>query len=142
MSLEGQEMGSRFRYRIEQGVQRGAFGIQTEQLTAFLREHRGADVTLIVVTHELASIYAIADRVVMLDGRVKKIVAEGSPAQLLGVESGDGRFRHGTADGERLDDRLVDVDALRHGHVSQRPRQVAVGDLGHPLGNRGAHFAC
>ncbi len=36
-------------FSIEQGVQRGPFGIQTEQLTTFLRAHPGPDVTLIVV---------------------------------------------------------------------------------------------
>jgi phospholipid/cholesterol/gamma-HCH transport system ATP-binding protein len=38
--------------------------------------------TFVVVTHELPSIYAIADRVVMLDKRVKKIVATGKPQEL------------------------------------------------------------
>lgn len=36
-------------FSIEQGVQRGPFGIQTKQLTTFLRAHPGQDVTLIVV---------------------------------------------------------------------------------------------
>ena len=36
-------------FSIEQGVQRGVFGIQTGKLTAFLREHPARDVTLIVV---------------------------------------------------------------------------------------------
>ena len=39
-------------------------------------------ITFVIVTHELASIYAIADRVIMLDKREKKIVAEGAPADL------------------------------------------------------------
>ncbi len=39
-------------------------------------------VTFVVVTHELPSIFAIADRVIMLDKRVKKIVATGKPADL------------------------------------------------------------
>jgi phospholipid/cholesterol/gamma-HCH transport system ATP-binding protein len=43
---------------------------------------RTLNVTFVVVTHELASIYAIADRVIMLDGRVKKIVATGRPQDL------------------------------------------------------------
>jgi phospholipid/cholesterol/gamma-HCH transport system ATP-binding protein len=38
--------------------------------------------TFVVVTHELASIYTIADRVVMLDGKTKSIVGEGSPEEL------------------------------------------------------------
>jgi phospholipid/cholesterol/gamma-HCH transport system ATP-binding protein len=39
-------------------------------------------VTFVVVTHELPSIYTIADRVIMLDKRVKKVVAEGKPQEL------------------------------------------------------------
>ena len=47
-----------------------------------LRLARSLKITFVVVTHELASIYAIADRVVMLDGRAKKIVATGKPQEL------------------------------------------------------------
>ena len=35
-----------------------------------------------IVTHELQSIYAIADRVIMLDKRRKGIIAEGDPKRL------------------------------------------------------------
>jgi phospholipid/cholesterol/gamma-HCH transport system ATP-binding protein len=47
-----------------------------------LRLARSLKITFVVVTHELASIYAIADRVIMLDKRVKKIVADGKPQEL------------------------------------------------------------
>lgn len=47
-----------------------------------LRLSRNLGVTFVIVTHELASIYAIADRVIMLDGRVKRIAAIGSPQEL------------------------------------------------------------
>jgi len=43
---------------------------------------RNFNITFVVVTHELESIYSIADRVIMLDKRVKKIVATGKPAEL------------------------------------------------------------
>ena len=39
-------------------------------------------ITFVVVTHELPSIYAIADRVIMLDGRTKTVAAEGCPHEL------------------------------------------------------------
>ena len=45
-------------------------------------------VTFVIVTHELASIFAIADRVIMLDKRRKGIVAEGDP-RVLRDESTD-----------------------------------------------------
>jgi phospholipid/cholesterol/gamma-HCH transport system ATP-binding protein len=43
---------------------------------------RGLGITFVVVTHELQSIYAIADRCIMLDARRKTIIAEGAPADL------------------------------------------------------------
>jgi phospholipid/cholesterol/gamma-HCH transport system ATP-binding protein len=45
-----------------------------------LAHHFG--ITCVIVTHELASIYAIADRVIMLDGRTQSIIAEGKPVEL------------------------------------------------------------
>ena len=39
-------------------------------------------ITFVVVTHELPSIYTIADRVIMLDKQTKKIVATGKPQEL------------------------------------------------------------
>ncbi|MBT8622618.1 ABC transporter ATP-binding protein [Polynucleobacter paneuropaeus] len=38
--------------------------------------------TFVVVSHELASIYAIADKVIMLDKKTKSIIAEGDPKVL------------------------------------------------------------
>lgn len=43
---------------------------------------RNLKITFIVVTHELPSIETIADRVIMLDERTKKIVAQGTPTAL------------------------------------------------------------
>jgi len=39
-------------------------------------------ITFVIVTHELQSIYAIADRAIMLDAETRTIIAEGSPAEL------------------------------------------------------------
>ncbi len=47
-----------------------------------LRLSRTLGVTFVIVTHELESIYAIADRVIMLDARTKKIAAIGPPKEL------------------------------------------------------------
>jgi phospholipid/cholesterol/gamma-HCH transport system ATP-binding protein len=46
------------------------------------RLSRSLGVTFVVVTHELPSIFAIADRVIMLDKRTKGIVATGDPREL------------------------------------------------------------
>ena len=43
---------------------------------------RTLGITFVVVTHELESIFTIADNVIMLDKRAKKIVAQGKPKQL------------------------------------------------------------
>ena len=43
---------------------------------------RTLKITFLVVTHELASIFAIADRIVMLDKETKGIVAMGTPDEL------------------------------------------------------------
>jgi phospholipid/cholesterol/gamma-HCH transport system ATP-binding protein len=51
-----------------------------DRLILDLRDRLGA--TFVVVTHELASIFAIADRCVMLDAQAKGIVAIGRPAKL------------------------------------------------------------
>ena len=57
--------------------------ITSAELDALItRLARNLGVTFIVVTHELPSIFAIADRVIMLDRRRKGIVAEGDPRKL------------------------------------------------------------
>ena len=43
---------------------------------------RSLNITFVVVTHELASIYTIADHVIMLDKVTKKIIAQGMPQDL------------------------------------------------------------
>jgi phospholipid/cholesterol/gamma-HCH transport system ATP-binding protein len=47
-------------------------------------------VTFVIVSHELASIYAVADRVIMLDSTKKGILADGSPADLRDHDSDPG----------------------------------------------------
>ncbi len=47
-----------------------------------LKLSRNLGATFVVVTHELESIYTIADRVIMLDKRILGISATGSPADL------------------------------------------------------------
>lgn len=43
---------------------------------------RSLGITFVIVTHELESIYKTADRVIMLDKEVRRIVAEGDPKEL------------------------------------------------------------
>jgi phospholipid/cholesterol/gamma-HCH transport system ATP-binding protein len=47
-----------------------------------LRLSRSLKITFVVVTHELPSIFAIADRIIMLDNEAKGIVAIGKPEDL------------------------------------------------------------
>ena len=53
---------------------------ELDALILSLRE--GLGMTFVIVTHELPSIYAVADRVIMLDKRTKGIIAEGHPRDL------------------------------------------------------------
>jgi phospholipid/cholesterol/gamma-HCH transport system ATP-binding protein len=53
-----------------------------------LKLSRNLGITFVIVTHELPSIYAIADRVIMLDKRIKGIADTGSP-EYLRDESGN-----------------------------------------------------
>jgi phospholipid/cholesterol/gamma-HCH transport system ATP-binding protein len=48
--------------------------------------------TIVVVSHELASIFGIADRVIMLDREKRGIIAEGNP-RTLETQTGDSRVR-------------------------------------------------
>jgi phospholipid/cholesterol/gamma-HCH transport system ATP-binding protein len=73
-----------------------------------LRINRISGTTMVIVTHELPSIFAISDRVVMLDSSVLGIIAEGTAAELRDskgdprVEAFFGRRPLG-ADGEQED---------------------------------------
>jgi phospholipid/cholesterol/gamma-HCH transport system ATP-binding protein len=57
--------------------------ITSAGLDALIRElARVLGITFVMVTHELASIYSVADRVIVLDPQIRGIVAEGAPAWL------------------------------------------------------------
>ena len=51
-----------------------------DELVLQVRETIGT--TIVIVSHELASIFSIADRVIMLDRMHKGIIAQGKPAEL------------------------------------------------------------
>jgi phospholipid/cholesterol/gamma-HCH transport system ATP-binding protein len=52
-----------------------------DELVLQIRETLGT--TMIIVSHELDSIFSIADRVIMLEREAKGIIAEGNPHELL-----------------------------------------------------------
>jgi phospholipid/cholesterol/gamma-HCH transport system ATP-binding protein len=54
---------------------------------------RSLQITFVVVTHELPSIFTIADRVIMLDKQEKGIIAMGDPQELRD-HSPDPRVKH------------------------------------------------
>ena len=57
--------------------------ITSAEIDALIRRlAENLHITFVIVTHELASIYAISDRVIMLDKRAKGIIAEGDPRVL------------------------------------------------------------
>ncbi|MAB78975.1 MAG: polyamine ABC transporter ATP-binding protein [Planctomycetes bacterium] len=57
-----------------------ATSAEVDHLIRMLKLHLG--ITFVIVTHELASIYAISDRAIFLDRETGTIVATGSPADL------------------------------------------------------------
>jgi phospholipid/cholesterol/gamma-HCH transport system ATP-binding protein len=54
--------------------------LKLDELVKQIRDTLGT--TIVIVSHELASIFDIADRIVMLDRDVKGIIAEGNPRAL------------------------------------------------------------
>lgn len=57
--------------------------VTSADLDALIRRlQKALGLTFVIVTHELPSIYAVADRVIMLDGKTQSIIAEGRPADL------------------------------------------------------------
>ncbi len=61
-----------------------------DELILQIRDTLGT--TMVIVSHELASIFALADRVIMLDAGAHGIIAEGRPRELAAA-SGDARVR-------------------------------------------------
>ncbi|WP_028491931.1 ABC transporter ATP-binding protein [Thioalkalivibrio sp. ALE19] len=57
--------------------------ITSRELDRLIRRlARSLGMTIVIVSHELASIFAIADRVIMLDKETRGIVADGDPRRL------------------------------------------------------------
>lgn len=57
--------------------------ITSAQLDQLILElSRSLKITFVIVTHELPSIFTVADRVIMLDKNTKTIIATGKPAEL------------------------------------------------------------
>lgn len=61
-----------------------------DELILELRDSLGA--TILVVTHELASIFTLAENSIFLDSEAKTMIAQGNPRELL-AESADPRVR-------------------------------------------------
>jgi phospholipid/cholesterol/gamma-HCH transport system ATP-binding protein len=68
-----------------------------DELVLQIRESLGT--TMVIVSHELASIFALADRVIMLDHEARGIIAEGRPRELAD-SNGDPRVREFLTRGE------------------------------------------
>jgi phospholipid/cholesterol/gamma-HCH transport system ATP-binding protein len=70
-----------------------------DELIRQIRENFGT--TIVVVSHELASIFDLADRVIMLDRAEQGIIAEGAPRELA-MNSRDPRVSEFLRRGDRL----------------------------------------
>ena len=62
-----------------------------DELILQIRDTLGT--TMVIVSHELASIYALADRVIMLDAGAHGIIAEGRPRELAAGQRGSAGAR-------------------------------------------------
>jgi phospholipid/cholesterol/gamma-HCH transport system ATP-binding protein len=56
--------------------------VTSAELDQLVLRLRDLGVTFVVVTHELPSVFAIADRVIMLDKEARGIIAQGDPREL------------------------------------------------------------
>ena len=74
-----------------------------------LRLARSLGMTIVIVSHELASIFAIADRVIMLDKESRGIVADGDPRRLREESAHPWvrRFLGGETEGAEVDNQEV-----------------------------------
>jgi phospholipid/cholesterol/gamma-HCH transport system ATP-binding protein len=63
---------------------------EMDQLILQVRENFGT--TMIIVSHQLSSIFRLADRVIMLNHEAKGIIAEGAPSELAATST-DPRVR-------------------------------------------------
>lgn len=69
-----------------------------DDLILELRDALGA--TVVVVTHELSSIFAIADSALFLDGETKTALSDGNPNDLIDDSTGDPKVRNFLKRGE------------------------------------------
>lgn len=81
-----------------------------DDLILELRDALGA--TVVVVTHELASIFAIADSALFLDGQSKTALCDGNPNDLIDDHTVDPKVRHflkrGESDEENQNDQKIE----------------------------------
>ena len=65
--------------------------VRLDELILRLRDCLGT--TIVVVTHELPSIFAIADTSIFLDAETKRVIAHGSPRELVKEGNSDPKVR-------------------------------------------------
>ena len=67
--------------------------VTSRRLDELIRQIRATlGTTMVIVSHELPSIFELADRLIMLDSGARGIIAEGRPRELA-ESSPDGRVR-------------------------------------------------
>ena len=76
-----------------------------DDLILELRDALGA--TVVVVTHELASIFAIADRALFLDAETKSILCDANPHDILEDQQANTKVRNFLMRGEAADSNKV-----------------------------------
>ena len=72
-----------YRERRQQGLRYVRIQLHVTEIDDLIRTlNRSLGVTCVVVTHELESVFAIADRCIVLDDHGRGIIAEGNPRAL------------------------------------------------------------
>jgi phospholipid/cholesterol/gamma-HCH transport system ATP-binding protein len=101
--------------------------VRLDELILRLRDCLGT--TIVVVTHELPSIFAIADTSIFLDAETKRMIAHGNPRELVKEGKSDPKVRNfllrcdpeKTAIGLPRDDPSAnDRDSTDHGQISSK----------------------
>lgn len=99
-----------------------------DDLILRLRDSLGT--TVVVVTHELPSIFAIADTSIFLDGETKKMIAHGNPRELVKEGKSDQKVRDFLTRGQSSEQE----DALPAG--SPVRKKISGAALENPLNSR------
>ncbi len=95
-----------------------------DELILRLRDSLGT--TIVVVTHELASIFTIADTSIFLDAETKRMIAQGNPHELVKEGQSDPKVREFLLRGEGNDSAEATNRNAAHPDQSRQDEETAI----------------